>query len=113
MRGNKSPEPPAGSAPRGGVLNPKRATPLIKYVGKSTTTLKQRMQQYKTPGPSQSTNIENNANIKKELEAGKFVEIYAFVDSGLFSSYGGFRINLAEGLETSIIEDVKPEWNKK
>jgi hypothetical protein len=29
MRGNKSPAPPAGSAPRGGVLNPKRATPLI------------------------------------------------------------------------------------
>ncbi|MDR2447553.1 MAG: GIY-YIG nuclease family protein [Treponema sp.] len=84
----------------------------IKYVGKSTNTLKQRMQQYKTPGPSQSTNIENNANIKKELETGKSVEIYAFVDSALLS-YGAFRINLAEGLETSIIEDLKPEWNKK
>jgi hypothetical protein len=29
MRGNKSPAPPAGSAPRGGVLNPEKATPLI------------------------------------------------------------------------------------
>lgn len=84
----------------------------IKYVGKSTNTLKQRMQQYKTPGPTQSTNIENNANIKSELDLGKSVEIYAFVDLGLFS-YGGFRINLAEGLETSIIEGLQPEWNKK
>jgi hypothetical protein len=84
----------------------------IKYIGKSTNTLKQRIQQYKTPGPTQNTNIENNANIKKELEAGKSVEIYAFVDSGLLS-YGSFRINLAEGLETSIIEDLKPEWNDR
>jgi hypothetical protein len=29
MRGNKSPVPPVRSAPRGGVLNPKRVTPLI------------------------------------------------------------------------------------
>jgi hypothetical protein len=84
----------------------------VKYVGKSIKTLKQRMQQYKTPGPTQSTNIDNNANIMKELEAGKSVEIYAFIDSGLFS-YGSFRLNLAEGLETSIIEDLRPEWNKK
>jgi hypothetical protein len=84
----------------------------VKYVGKSTMTLKQRMQQYKTPGPTQSTNTKNNANIMKELEAGKSVEIYAFIDSGLFSD-GGFRLNLAEGLETSIIEDLRPEWNEK
>jgi hypothetical protein len=30
MRGNTSPAPPVGSAPRGGVLNPKRATPFNK-----------------------------------------------------------------------------------
>jgi ribosomal protein L37AE/L43A len=30
MWGNTSPTPPVGSAPRGGVLNPKRATPLNK-----------------------------------------------------------------------------------
>jgi hypothetical protein len=40
------------------------------------------------------------------------VEIYAFVDSGLFS-YSGFRINMAEGLETSIIENLWTEWDKK
>jgi hypothetical protein len=32
MRGNKSPAPPVGSAPRGGVLNPKRATPFNNYL---------------------------------------------------------------------------------
>jgi hypothetical protein len=30
MRGNTSPAPSVGSAPRGGVLNPKRATPFNK-----------------------------------------------------------------------------------
>ncbi|MDR2742663.1 MAG: hypothetical protein LBB98_11000, partial [Treponema sp.] len=30
MRGYTSPAPPVGSAPRGGVLNPKRATPFNK-----------------------------------------------------------------------------------
>ncbi|MDR0558185.1 MAG: GIY-YIG nuclease family protein [Treponema sp.] len=84
----------------------------IKYVGKSTKTLRERMQQYKTPGPTQSTNIKNNDNIKKELRSGKFVDIFVFVDTGLFS-YGGFRINLAEGLETSIIANIKPDWNEK
>jgi hypothetical protein len=84
----------------------------IKYVGKSTKTLRERMQQYKTPGPTQSTNIKNNDNIKKELCSGKSVDIYVFVDAGLFS-YGGFRISLAEGLETSIIENIKPDWNGK
>ncbi|MDR2069527.1 MAG: hypothetical protein LBP71_06625 [Spirochaetaceae bacterium] len=61
---------------------------------------------------TQSTNINNNAKIKREIEAGKSVEIYAFADSGLFS-YGGFRVNLARGLETGIIEDVQPEWNRQ
>jgi hypothetical protein len=83
----------------------------IKYIGKSIKTLQQRMQQYKTPGPSQSTNIKNRDNIKRELESGKSVEIYCFVDSGLFS-YGGLRINLAEGLETSMITEIQPDWNR-
>jgi len=34
-RGNKSPAPPEWTAPRGAVLNRKRATPLIKCERKS------------------------------------------------------------------------------
>jgi hypothetical protein len=83
---------------------------LIKYVGETTKTLQNRMQQYKTPAPTQSTNIKNRENIKKELEFGNSVEIYVFVDSGLLS-YGGYKINLARGLEKSIIDDLNPEWN--
>jgi hypothetical protein len=87
----------------------------IKYIGESRKTLQERMQRYKTPAKSSesggTTNINNNNNIKKELDLGKSVEIYVFVDSGLLS-YGGYRINLARGLETSIVEDLQPEWNK-
>jgi hypothetical protein len=87
----------------------------IKYIGESRKTLRERMQRYKTPAKNHesggTTNINNNNNIKKELDLGKSVEIYVFVDSGLLS-YGGFKINLARGLETSIVEDLQPEWNK-
>jgi hypothetical protein len=80
------------------------------YIGKSTRTLNERMNQYKNPGPTQTTNIRNKQKIKEALVKGKSVEIYAFVDNGLFS-YGEFKINLSAGLEDSIIKKIKPEWN--
>jgi hypothetical protein len=86
----------------------------IKYIGESRKTLRERMQHYKTPPKNPesggTTNIKNHNNIKKELELGKSVEIYIFIDPGLLS-YGNFRINLARGLEGSIVDDIRPEWN--
>jgi hypothetical protein len=87
----------------------------VKYIGESTRTLRERMQHYKTPAKDPesggTTNINNNNRIKKELDLGKSVEIYVFVDSGLWS-YGGYKMNLARGLEASIVDDLHPEWNK-
>jgi hypothetical protein len=82
----------------------------IKYIGKSTKTLAERMGQYKNPGISQKTNIRNNQHIKDCLLRGNEVYIYVFADSGMLS-YGSFQINLSAGLEDSIIKKYDPEWN--
>ena len=44
------------------------------------------------------------------LQARKHVEIYVLPDNGLMH-YGGFHLNLAAGLEDSLIRDLEPPWN--
>jgi hypothetical protein len=82
----------------------------VKYVGKTVKTLTQRMAQYRNPAVSQSTNVKNNRYIWEVLRSGASVDILALPDNGLLH-FGQFHINLAAGLEDSIIEILKPEWN--
>jgi hypothetical protein len=82
----------------------------VKYVGMSTQTLRKRMAGYRSPGPTSTTNIRNNRNIRNLLAQGAAVEVYALPDSGLMH-YGSFHLNLAAGLESSIIASLRPEWN--
>lgn len=82
----------------------------IKYIGKTTKPLLERMKWYEKPGASQSTNIRNNSNIKIALESKQKVEIFCF--KGSFSlKYEGYKVNLAAGLEDSLIKKLSPEWN--
>lgn len=83
----------------------------VKYIGKTTQTLKARMNGYKNPGPSQSTNIKNNRNIKMLLVRGTPVMIYAFVNNEP-PSIKGISINLAAGLEDNLVATIKPDWNE-
>lgn len=82
----------------------------VKYVGKTVQSLQARMGGYRNPAPSQTTNLKGNARIKALLHSGAAVDILALPDNGLFH-YGQFHINLAAGLEDSIIRLLKPEWN--
>jgi len=82
----------------------------IMYIGKSTRTLNDRMYNYKNSDPSQKTNHRNKSRIKDSLLNGNSVEIYVFIDDGLLS-YGNYHINLAAGLEDSLINIIQPEWN--
>lgn len=82
----------------------------VMYVGKSVRTLGQRMRNYKTPGPTQRTSRRVYRLLSEVLSAGKEAEIYALHDNGLLY-YGGFHVNLAAGLEDSIIRELEPEWN--
>jgi hypothetical protein len=82
----------------------------VKYVGKSTRMLSERLSGYKNPSSTQATNIKNNQLIKAALAKGFAVEILALPDSGLLH-YGVFHLNLAAGLEDDIIRRIDPEWN--
>lgn len=83
----------------------------VRYVGKSVQKLRERMGGYRSPGPSSTTNIRNKQRILDLLAGGTAVDIYALPDNGLMH-YGPFHLNLAAALEDSIIETLKPEWNR-
>ncbi|MCB5187204.1 GIY-YIG nuclease family protein [Methylobacillus caricis] len=82
----------------------------VMYVGKTIRTLAARMAGYKTPGKTQTTNINNNQRILELLEHGAVIEILALPDNGLLH-YGKFHINLAAALEDDIIRKLDPLWN--
>ena len=82
----------------------------VLYVGKTVRTLTVRMSNYRRPGKGQSTNIGNNSRIRVLLDAGEAVDILSLPDSGLMH-YGKFHLNLAAGLEDSIIAMLEPPWN--
>ncbi len=83
----------------------------VLYVGKTTQPLKKRMYGYQNPGPTQNTNIKSNRLILELLSNGKHIEIYALPDDG-DHRVGVFYLNLAAGLEDSIISTLKPKWNE-
>jgi hypothetical protein len=83
----------------------------ILYIGKTAQSLSKRMYGYQNPGPLQRTNLRNNKLIAETLRAQKPVDIYALPDNGLLY-YGGFHVNLAAGLEDSLISELSPTWNK-
>lgn len=82
----------------------------VKYIGKTIMKLYKRMNGYQNPGLTQSTNIRVNAIIKSFLNQSKPVDIFILTDNGLLK-YGDFRINLAAGLEDTLIYYISPEWN--
>lgn len=82
----------------------------VMYVGKTTKTLASRMYGYQNPSESQRTNVRNNALIKDLLKSQTTVELFALPDHGLLH-YGGFHLNLAAGLEDSVISVLRPAWN--
>jgi len=85
----------------------------VKYLGKSTRTLRERMGNYISPGAKKrQTNHKNNRNIRELLTAGAAVDIYVLPDNGLMH-YGPYHLNLAAGLEDSLLNALKPEWNGK
>lgn len=81
-----------------------------KYIGKTVQPLKKRMHGYRKPAATQSTNIRNHANIKTALESSSVIDLYILHDHGLLH-FGVCHLNLAAGLEDSIVSSLLPEWN--
>ncbi len=82
----------------------------VLYIGKTTRGLKRRFRTYCKPGASQSTNKKCNKNIRDALAENRNIRIFLFVPVEHLQ-YGDFPINLAAGLEDSLIREFKPEWN--
>lgn len=83
----------------------------VLYIGKSIRTLRQRMYHYQKPGPTQRTNIVNHANIHDVLVQGGSVQIFAFAPKEQIQ-YRGVPVNLAAGLEDTLIGRLRPLWNR-
>jgi hypothetical protein len=80
------------------------------YIGKSVQSLRVRMNGYRYANESQRTNYRIRPLLLERLGEGKSAEIFALVDNGLLH-YAGFHINLAAGLEDSLIRELAPPWN--
>lgn len=82
----------------------------ILYIGKTALSLAQRFAGYRAPGPTQSTNIRCHAAIRELLGRGKEVQILSL--GGLTPlRWGEFELNIAAGLEDSLIAELQPRWN--
>ena len=82
----------------------------VLYIGKTTQSLKRRMAGYCKPGSSQATNLRCHTKIRQFLAGGRDIAILAFTPLNQLQ-YAGFQINLAAGLEDSLIQGFDPPWN--
>jgi hypothetical protein len=80
-----------------------------KYIGVTRKGLNNRMYQYKNPSVSQTTNTRINNKIRETLNETR-VQIYTLVDNGQLQ-ISGFSVNIAFGLEHTLITEYNPEWN--
>lgn len=84
----------------------------VLYVGKTTQQLRKRLYGYQNPRITQTTNVRGNKAICDALALKKQIYIFALPDNGLVK-IGGFHLNLAAALEDSLINDLRPKWNKR
>ena len=82
----------------------------IKYIGKTRRQLYQRMNGYQNPGSSQTTNIRINKLLNDLIKQEQPIDIFILIDNGLLK-FGDFKINLAAGLEDTLIYELNPNWN--
>ncbi|MFJ5488258.1 GIY-YIG nuclease family protein [Hansschlegelia beijingensis] len=82
----------------------------VQYIGKTTQSVRKRFVGYRNPGRSQRTNLRCNAKITQALAAGSEVRVMIFTPISNLR-YGDYEINLAAGLEDSLIKAFDPPWN--
>ena len=89
----------------------------IKYIGKTTKGVKDRLRWYVDPSiEGHSTN--KNINIKiyelvQPFGSNKNMDIWVFAPNPDKQKYEGFNLDLAAGLEGSLIEKIGLDgWNK-
>jgi|GEM_PF-568980 hypothetical protein len=81
------------------------------YIGRSGRSLQLRMDGYQQGGPAKSMRERNRERIIAMLMIDQAVDLYAMPDPGNLH-YGSFKVNLAAGLQHSLIEALTPVWNQ-
>jgi hypothetical protein len=82
----------------------------VLYIGRTTQEPRRRLHGYCRPSDSQSTNLRCHAAIRSLLARGMPVHVHLFAPP-LELQYAGYGINLAVGLEDSLIRAFAPPWN--
>jgi hypothetical protein len=82
----------------------------IRYIGKTSSTLKRRFNHYRKGTQLNNRRIREE-EIKPILSAGKKIAVLAAVFPSQIK-WGRFDINLAAGLEDTLIDQLNPCWNR-
>jgi hypothetical protein len=82
----------------------------VQYVGKTARTIRRRFVGYRRPGSRQRTNQRCNAKISEAIAGGIQIRIFVFTPISHLR-YQEFEIDLAAGLEDSLIAMFDPPWN--
>ncbi|MBZ9884322.1 GIY-YIG nuclease family protein [Mesorhizobium sp. CA10] len=84
----------------------------VLYIGKTARSIRKRYIGYCRPGKGQATNQRCHRNIKMAITKGTEIRILVFTPISHLR-YADFEINLAAGLEDSLIRAFDPPWNGK
>ncbi|MER8696990.1 GIY-YIG nuclease family protein [Mesorhizobium opportunistum] len=82
----------------------------VKYIGKTARSIRKRFVGYRKPHPGQRTNWRCHNKIQEILRRDEALRILIFSPIS-YLRYGDFEINLAAGLEDSLIAEFNPPWN--
>lgn len=82
----------------------------VLYIGKTTKTLSKRFVGYCDPGNGRATNYKCHKGIRDLLRRGKDVRVLV-LPSDPALKWRGIEINLAAGLEDTLVKTFKPKWN--
>ncbi|RVC61092.1 GIY-YIG nuclease family protein, partial [Mesorhizobium sp. M2A.F.Ca.ET.046.02.1.1] len=82
----------------------------VLYLGKTARSIRRRYVGYCRPGKRQRTNLRCHRNIKAVLAQGIDIRILVFTPISQLR-YADFEVNLAAGLEDSLIQAFDPPWN--
>jgi hypothetical protein len=81
----------------------------VVYIGKTEACLRQRLNGYRNPGPTQRTNIRLKALLIAALQAHSRIQVLAISPDPIV--WNELPLNTAAGLESGLIEMIKPMWN--
>ncbi|WP_034884390.1 hypothetical protein M728_005761 (plasmid) [Ensifer sp. WSM1721] len=84
----------------------------VVYIGKTARSIRKRYVGYCRPGKTQATNQRCHRNINAAIAEGTEIRIFVFTPI-THLRYSDFEINLAAGLEDSLIREFDPPWNGK